>query len=180
MYSYYFMIRQFDSNKPPEGNMFKGVTYDYAGATVLITGGTSGIGLACAEGYRDAGAEVIITGRKEHARDYDTDLAGMPYKQLDVADRDGETAPGPGARITPAREAEPQEPEGRWLSVLHEHLVVLAGIQDIVPEVFVPVPADRARQGPAIGSGDGSVDLSAGEGAGNRCQEQPRGQDEGG
>ena len=67
--------------------MFKGVTYDYAGATVLITGGTSGIGLACAEGYRDAGAEVIITGRKATAADYDTDLSGMAYRQLDVADR---------------------------------------------------------------------------------------------
>ena len=68
--------------------MFKGVTYDYAGATVLITGGTSGIGLACAAEYRDAGAEVIITGRKEHARDYEADLAGMAYRALDVADRD--------------------------------------------------------------------------------------------
>ena len=44
--------------------MFKGITYDYAGATVLVTGGTSGIGLACAQEYRDAGAEVIVTGRK--------------------------------------------------------------------------------------------------------------------
>lgn len=68
--------------------MFKGVSYDYAGATVLVTGGTSGIGLACAQGYRDAGAEVIITGRKAVAADYDTDLAGMAYRQLDVADRD--------------------------------------------------------------------------------------------
>ena len=68
--------------------MFKGVTYDYAGATVLVTGGTSGIGLACAQGYRDAGAEVIITGRGAAAADYDTDLSGMAYRQLDVADRD--------------------------------------------------------------------------------------------
>ena len=70
--------------------MFKGVTYDYAGATVMITGGTSGIGLACAEGYRDAGAEVIITGRKEHARDYDTDLAGMAYPVDEVTADDDE------------------------------------------------------------------------------------------
>ena len=39
--------------------MFKGVSYDYSGATVLITGGTSGIGLGCAHAYRNAGAEVI-------------------------------------------------------------------------------------------------------------------------
>ena len=68
--------------------MFKGVSYDYAGATVLVTGGTSGIGLACAQSYREAGAEVIITGRKAGAGDYDTDLGGMAYRQLDVADRD--------------------------------------------------------------------------------------------
>lgn len=68
--------------------MFKGISYDFAGATVLVTGGTSGIGLACAEGYREAGAEVIITGRKASAADYDTDLPGMAYRQLDVADRD--------------------------------------------------------------------------------------------
>lgn len=68
--------------------MFSGVTYDYAGATVLVTGGTSGIGLACAQSYRDAGAEVIITGRKAKATDYESDLSGMAYRQLDVADRD--------------------------------------------------------------------------------------------
>lgn len=68
--------------------MFSGITYDYAGAAVLVTGGTSGIGLACAQGYRDAGAEVIVTGRKEAAADYDSDLGGMEYRQLDVGDRD--------------------------------------------------------------------------------------------
>ena len=68
--------------------MFKGISYDFSAANVLVTGGTSGIGLACARGYRDAGADVIITGRKASAGDYDTELAGMSYRQLDVADRD--------------------------------------------------------------------------------------------
>jgi len=49
--------------------MFEGITYDYSSATVLVTGGTSGIGLACAQGYRDAGGDVIITGRKGGASD---------------------------------------------------------------------------------------------------------------
>ena len=31
--------------------MFKGITYNFAGATVLVTGGTSGIGLACAQAF---------------------------------------------------------------------------------------------------------------------------------
>ena len=68
--------------------MFKRVSYDYAGATVLVTGGTSGIGLACAQGYLESGAEVIITGRKNSASDYPADLAGMAYRALDVGDRD--------------------------------------------------------------------------------------------
>ncbi|MEM9254962.1 MAG: SDR family oxidoreductase [Pseudomonadota bacterium] len=66
--------------------MFKGVSFDYAGATVLVTGGTSGIGLACAQGYRDSGAEVMITGRRQHPTDYDADLRDMAYRQLDVSD----------------------------------------------------------------------------------------------
>ena len=67
--------------------MFKGVTYDYSGANVLVTGGTSGIGLACAQGYRDAGGNVIVTGRSGGPSDYDADLNNMTYKQLDVSDR---------------------------------------------------------------------------------------------
>jgi NAD(P)-dependent dehydrogenase (short-subunit alcohol dehydrogenase family) len=67
--------------------MFEGVSYDYNGATVLITGGTSGIGLGCAHAYRNAGAEVIVTGRKPAARDYDTDLSNIAYRQVDVADQ---------------------------------------------------------------------------------------------
>jgi 3-oxoacyl-[acyl-carrier protein] reductase len=67
--------------------MFNGVTFNYTGATVLVTGATSGIGLACAQGYRDAGAAVIVTGRKARADEYAADLHGMTYRQLDVADR---------------------------------------------------------------------------------------------
>lgn len=69
--------------------MFKGVQYDYRGATVLVTGGSNGIGLACARAYREAGAQVIITGRRAAAADYDHghDLAGFEYHQLDVSDR---------------------------------------------------------------------------------------------
>lgn len=68
--------------------MFTGLIFDYAGATVLITGGSSGIGLACAEAYLAAGAKVIITGRQSSITDYDHDLSGYDYRQLDVANRD--------------------------------------------------------------------------------------------
>ena len=68
--------------------MFSGVKFDYSGARVLITGGSNGIGLACAKAYKLAGAEVIITGRQATADAYDHDISGFDYRQLDVASRD--------------------------------------------------------------------------------------------
>ncbi len=64
--------------------MFEGVEYRYEGAHVFVTGGSNGIGRAIAEGYRDAGAHVVITGQRGAARDYDHDLSGLDYRQLDV------------------------------------------------------------------------------------------------
>ena len=60
------------------------VRFDYTGAEVLITGGTSGIGLGCALAYRDAGAKVTITGTKPDASSYKGDLGAFRYLQLDV------------------------------------------------------------------------------------------------
>ena len=63
-----------------------GVRFDYSGASVLVTGGTSGIGAGVAAAYRQAGAEVTITGTRASAKDYDADLAGYRYLTLDVTD----------------------------------------------------------------------------------------------
>jgi NAD(P)-dependent dehydrogenase (short-subunit alcohol dehydrogenase family) len=60
--------------------------YDYSGAQVLITGGTSGIGAATALAYKQAGAEVTITGTRPSLNDYDATLAGLHYQQCDVTD----------------------------------------------------------------------------------------------
>ncbi len=62
------------------------IRFDFTGTTALITGGTSGIGHATAVLFRDAGAEVTITGTKPAATDYDTDLSGMAYHQLQITD----------------------------------------------------------------------------------------------
>jgi 3-oxoacyl-[acyl-carrier protein] reductase len=62
------------------------VVYDFAGTTVLVTGGTSGIGHATAVTFRDAGAAVTVTGTKPTPNDYDVDLSGMTYRQLVLTD----------------------------------------------------------------------------------------------
>lgn len=60
--------------------------YDYSGAQVLVTGGTSGIGAAVAAAYQRAGATVTVTGTRAGAADYDSDLSGYRYLRLDVTD----------------------------------------------------------------------------------------------
>ena len=64
------------------------VSFDFTGTTALITGGTSGIGHATASLFRDAGAQVTITGTKPAATDYDADLSDMAYHQLQITDND--------------------------------------------------------------------------------------------
>jgi 3-oxoacyl-[acyl-carrier protein] reductase len=62
--------------------------FDFTGTTVLVTGGTSGIGNATATRFRDAGADVTVTGTKPGPGDYDVDLARITYKQVVLTDRD--------------------------------------------------------------------------------------------
>jgi 3-oxoacyl-[acyl-carrier protein] reductase len=57
------------------------LTFDFADAHVLVTGGTSGIGYSIASAFADAGAVVTITGTKPAAADYDTDLEQLTYRQ---------------------------------------------------------------------------------------------------
>ncbi len=62
--------------------------FDYSGARVLVTGGTSGIGHGIACAFRDAGADVIITGTRAAASDYeDVDLSGFEYRSLQLLDK---------------------------------------------------------------------------------------------
>jgi len=62
------------------------LSFDFTGTQALVTGATSGIGHAVAVLLRDAGADVIVTGTKPAAAEYDTDLSGMTYRQLVLTD----------------------------------------------------------------------------------------------
>jgi NAD(P)-dependent dehydrogenase (short-subunit alcohol dehydrogenase family) len=57
------------------------VAFDFSGTTVLVTGGTSGIGAAIAAAFAAAGAAVTITGTRPTVRDYDVDLSAYAYRR---------------------------------------------------------------------------------------------------
>jgi 3-oxoacyl-[acyl-carrier protein] reductase len=65
---------------------------DYTGRTVLVVGGSSGIGNGIARRFLSRGANVHVTGTKATAAGYDrvdgSDLQGLGYAQLDVTDPD--------------------------------------------------------------------------------------------
>lgn len=61
-------------------------TFDFSGRRVLVTGGSSGIGLAVATAFADAGADVTITGRKETPNEYDADLSRFAYRRAEMKD----------------------------------------------------------------------------------------------
>jgi len=65
---------------------------DYGGRSVLVVGGSSGIGNGIARAFRDRGASVTVWGTRPSAADYADEagsaLAGLAYASVDAADDD--------------------------------------------------------------------------------------------
>jgi 3-oxoacyl-[acyl-carrier protein] reductase len=61
---------------------------DFTGQSVLVVGGSSGIGNAIARAFRDRGADVHVWGTRALASDYSAeqgcDLTGLHYARMDV------------------------------------------------------------------------------------------------
>jgi NAD(P)-dependent dehydrogenase (short-subunit alcohol dehydrogenase family) len=70
----------------PQETVMATTSFDYSGRRVLVTGGTSGIGLGVARAFSGAGAEVLITGRRPKASEYDEDLRAFVYAQAEMGD----------------------------------------------------------------------------------------------
>ncbi|MEX0343228.1 MAG: SDR family NAD(P)-dependent oxidoreductase [Erythrobacter sp.] len=62
---------------------------DFTGQTVLVVGGTSGIGNGIAHGFRERGASVHVTGTREKAGNYSvnegSDLTDLTFHRVDVS-----------------------------------------------------------------------------------------------
>jgi len=58
------------------------IPVDFSGQTVVVTGGSAGIGLGIARMFETAGAQVVITGTHDPAH-YGDAISGLEYHRLD-------------------------------------------------------------------------------------------------
>ena len=100
-----------------------GVAFDFSGCRVLVTGGSNGIGAGIASAFRGAGAHVTITGTRDAASDYESDLSGYEYQCLQMEDR-------------PAIDALPSTLDGLDVLVNNAGQTLPGGQSEYIPDVF--------------------------------------------
>jgi len=66
--------------------MTNGLSFDFSGTSVLVTGGTSGIGHAVATAFAATGADVTVTGTRADAGEYETELSSFSFRPLEMRD----------------------------------------------------------------------------------------------
>jgi NAD(P)-dependent dehydrogenase (short-subunit alcohol dehydrogenase family) len=62
------------------------IVFDFEGSQVLVTGGSSGIGLGIARAFAASNARVAITGRRSGPSEYDVDLSMFEYRQAEMVE----------------------------------------------------------------------------------------------
>ncbi|MGC4252685.1 MAG: SDR family NAD(P)-dependent oxidoreductase [Sphingobium sp.] len=104
---------------------------DFTGKTVLVVGGSSGIGNGMAQAFRQRGANVHVWGTRASAADYageeGSDMEGLGYTQVDVSD--------------PAAIAAAPAPFERLDVLIHSQGAVLYRRQEFEPEGWSKVMA---------------------------------------
>lgn len=108
------------------------------GKTALVTGGTSGIGLATARRFAEEGANVIITGRRQQALDEALQELGETVKGIRADSSDLDDMDGVFAYIAE---------RGAGLDVLHVNAGggEFATLEEVTPEGFDTTFATNVR-----------------------------------
>ena len=110
---------------------------DLHGLTAVVTGGSSGIGLACVRRLARAGATVTVVARGDVAKQVADEVGGVAY-QADLSDPDVLAG----------------------IDLTADIIVNNAGVQSVTPRARVP---GRDVPGDAAADGGGTVPAYSGE-----------------
>lgn len=103
--------------------------FNYSGSRVLVTGGSNGIGREIASHFKRSGAEVLITGTRASASDYEHDLSDFDYHSLQLTDSENleSLAAGLGSLDVLVNNAGANLPGGRneWEPDVFEEVVTI-------------------------------------------------------